>query len=143
MASVTLTGVEYDELKNARRDAENQVADLRHQLAAAKLISGDPFIIAALTEITRKALDVVRFAVGNLPPETVVGWPSPALREIAVRLPMLPNYSPDDAEVAGELIGFAQDCERWARYRAQDHATRSAPAVVSGLPAPLPAAEGG
>jgi hypothetical protein len=122
-ATVTIPLDEWDEEKNRRVTAENEAAALRKQLVDLKLESGDPKITKALTELSRKLLDGVRFAIAQMPPEATKGWPAESLREAVALLPMLPDYSTDDSDLAREIKAFAAECDRYALLRSGPRVT--------------------
>lgn len=75
-------------------------------------------------------IEIVQFAVANLPPEHVVGWPSQALVTFAEGLRMLP-ISDHDKELAEELLVFAGEASERAKER------RSRRGLPPGPPAAL------
>lgn len=113
MASVTLSMEEFEELRNKERTALNESIELRRQLVEAKQhdITGE-HRIKRLNELVRRFMDVARFGIGNLPPESIVGWPWRKLVEIAVHLKDdLPDFNVDDESFVADLISFAKECE--------------------------------
>lgn len=106
-ATVTVPYNEYQAIQEAKLQAELETAKLRQQLTSSKIEASD----AALFEIARAAIEIVRFAVGNLPPESTKHWPIAALRVVASRLPLMPDAGVDDQELALTLVNFAHECD--------------------------------
>lgn len=116
-SNVNLTLDDYNSLLEARRNAENEAADLRKQLREAKLATGGDDRVRVLTQSVRNALEVVRFAVANMPPETVRGWPWTKLVAVSHDIEVLPDADSDDVSFAIELRKFAVECEKIERQR--------------------------
>lgn len=115
-ATVTIPLTEFMEVQNARAAAEQKAAALEKQLNEAKIAAND----ATTYAIARDALEVVRFAIGNLPPETTRGWPVSKLRALSENLPKLDGASQDDQEYAITMRYFADEIEKCeAQRRAQ------------------------
>lgn len=111
MATVTIELTELDEIRTRERKAIDDLAKIQAELVEAK--KADPRNrIAGLLTLSRTMLDVVRFAVGNLPPETIRNWPVESLRLIARDLKWLPDFNADDESLVGELMLFAREIER-------------------------------
>ena len=123
-STVNLTLEDYTGLQEAKRQAENEAADLRKQLTEARLDIGNDGSTRALVAGTRKALDIVRFAVANLPPETVHNWPVATLVEVSHHIEKLPDATSDDVSFAIELRKFATECDLIARQRQAMRATQ-------------------
>lgn len=117
MAQHTLNDEEYHELIRAREEAYAEANRLRGELVAAK--QADPANrIKALNDFARSAIEIVRFAVANLNPESIRGWPTNALKNVADLMAALPDYNvADDSVLAGELHAFARDCDEYALIR--------------------------
>lgn len=116
MPQVTLTGEEFDALRNARRVAEERAAQLERELVEAR--KQDPNgRIEHLTKLARDMLTIVRFGIANMPPETVRGWPIDALVAVAAGLEHLPDYTADDRELALFMQHFAAEAHEIEAYR--------------------------
>ncbi len=113
-ATVEMPLEEYEQLKHARRDAEEETARMQKQLVEWKLTDEH---LRELVEFGRAALTVARFAVENLPPETIKGWPHAALLRVSELLTKMPDASLDDRTLAIELRNFAGECARFERGR--------------------------
>jgi hypothetical protein len=110
-AAVTMGLDEFQSLQDARMKAELEVAKLKQQITEQKITASDPILIV----VARAALEVTRFAIANLPPESTVHWPTDALRSIGDNLPSMPDASHDDQEFAITMITFAEECDRFER----------------------------
>lgn len=102
------------------RQVERQLDELRTKLQAADAQAAprptDQHAADALRAL-RGALDVVSFAVANLPPEAVVGWPFESLEVIAEQLDILYPTDPDTQTLAITLRQFAGECAQVAEFR--------------------------
>jgi len=109
-ATLQMTLVDYNSLLDARTKAEQELASVRNELAAAKLV--DPTeTIAKVTAFARDCLTIARFAVANLPPEMIRSWPYEALLRLCETIHVMPDYSINDRDMALDLVNFAHDCE--------------------------------
>lgn len=108
MANVTLTLEEHSDLMGRMKAAEEEAGKLRNELLEAK--SSHPDVAVTLAAF-RNALAIARFAVANLPPEIIKGWPTEELRGLMDRLPLQPDYGPDDISLISELRSFVRECE--------------------------------
>jgi hypothetical protein len=125
MASHTLNDEEYQGILIARKTAETRAAALEAELIRVKL--EDPANrLAPLNALARAQLEVIRFAVANLTPETTRGWPTKALERIAALLPTMPDVTADDRDLATELLSFMRDCESYALVREKMRADKLA-----------------
>lgn len=117
MATHTLNDEEYGNLINQREEAWKHIGELQAELARVKA-EDSANRIAPLNALARAQLVIVRFAVANLPPETIKGWPTEALEAVAASLPALIDHSVDDVDLAITLRDFRRDCESVALMRA-------------------------
>ncbi len=115
-ASVTLPLEELDMMRKASEEKDVQITQLKQDLLEAKM-SDQMGSIAPMAKLCRHTMEIVTFAVGNLSPEIIKRWPYQALREVATRLALLPDYSINDGDLAAELLKFAAECERWEARR--------------------------
>ncbi len=106
-ATVTMEYAEFQELQNKRKEAEEEVAALKAQITEAKIKASDPHLLA----LARGALDVVRYAVASLPPESHRGWPFESLTQVADHVIFMPDATPDHTELAMTLRTFATECK--------------------------------
>lgn len=111
-AVVTLKYSELNKLQSDLRDANARILEMEKEVEEAKL--GDHGGVARqYQEAFSDAMQVVRFAVGNLEPLTVRGWPYKNLFEIVGHLRALPGLDFDSEETSGDLKLFAEECKRW------------------------------
>lgn len=96
---------DYSKLREELRTLQNKNYELEQKLAAAKL--GDDEVAKSLFDGFHSAIKVVQFAVGNLEPSTVVGWPHAALIEVADAIEKIPGIDQHIAEMPPELRHFA------------------------------------
>jgi hypothetical protein len=115
-ATLSMTLADYEALKSARTKAEQELAAALKQIADARLVDPDG-TITALTAFARDCLTIARFAVANLPPETIRGWPYAELLRISETLHVLPDFSTNDRDMALDLAAFARDCEQLELHR--------------------------
>lgn len=113
MISISLA--DFDKLRNEVKETQTKNYELEKQLAAAKL--GDDATAKTLFEGFHEALTVVQFAVGNLDPSTVSGWPHEAVTKIADAIEKIPGMDPHKAELPPELRYFAGVAKGLEDYR--------------------------
>jgi hypothetical protein len=111
MVSITLS--EFLEVQNARTKAEMEAAQLKEQIRTMKIEANSSLLIA----FYRSALELVRFAVASMPPESTRGWPVDHLHAIARTLPSLPDATVDDGDLSITLRNFADECARYESRR--------------------------
>ena len=115
-AKVTLTLGEVNKLQSDVRDANVRISELKSEVVEAKLGNHDG-ITRQYQEAFLDAMPIVRFAIGNLHPMTVRGWPFEKLLSITHHLRTLPGIDDDQEETSGDMKIFAQECERWEKAR--------------------------
>jgi hypothetical protein len=86
---------------------EREFELLRKQLkqATANTTAVVPIEAQAVLAALESALPIVQFAVGNIPPESVRGWPVASLTTLADQLKAL---FPDDADRQSMVIAFRE-----------------------------------
>lgn len=117
MISIKLS--DFDRQRQNTRDLEARLYQLEADLAAAKL-ADSAGTLRAFHAAFHDAMQVVQFAVGNLAPETVAGWPYEALGRLAEALDKLPSIDRHLSEAAGELREFSRQAsglEAWRKER--------------------------
>jgi hypothetical protein len=120
-AKVEISLSNLDDLRNDIRKAQARVADLEKQLVDAQLQDASG-LVPKLVEALKSANTVVQFAVGNLDPTTVRGWPYEALRTIADTITAIPGLR-DDADMRSlveeyrNFAGVAAGLEEFRRKR--------------------------
>lgn len=107
-ATVTIALSELTEIQRARETAEQRAAVAEQSLREGKIAAND----ATTYAVARDALDVVRFAIANLPPETTRGWPVEKLRSLAENLMKLDGATTDDNEFAITMRYFADEIDK-------------------------------
>lgn len=112
-ATVSISLEDLQHLQKARETAEQEVSRLQAQITQAKIEASDQTLLATV----RAAIEVVRFAVSQLPPESTKGWPTDALKRVAAHVPQLPDASIDDGELSVTLVSFAHECETYEQRR--------------------------
>lgn len=123
---------EWDEIRNREQKLHAEIAELTQKLAQAERT--DPTgRLEPTIEAVEAAIPIIQFAVGNLHPDTVRGWPDDALHTFADRLTAMPGATQIQKELAIELRAFAHQAE----MRARERATR--PPEPAPLPEPPPA----
>lgn len=108
----------YDKLRDERKELQTKVYELEKQLAAVQL--GDGEVARQLHSAFHAAIKIVQFAVGNLDPSTVAGWPHEALAAVAAAIETIPGIDRHAAELPPELkhfAGVAKGYEEWRRER--------------------------
>lgn len=124
-ATITLGLDEWNQLNADKQSLANELAEMKQKLADANLEalsgSGDTTKGRQLDTLVRSAVDVVRFAVANLPPECTPGWPVVALLNVAENIEALPTYTDIDRDLRIELLAFAKTAEEHEtrRYRSK------------------------
>jgi len=114
--TVTLSIEAHDELRGKLKTAYEEMAALRAQLTEAQLSSGEEHL-GMVIDTLEQAIPVIQFAVGNLHPTTVKGWPHRELRGFANGLELLPGATPAQKELAQDLRVFAAEAEATTEAR--------------------------
>lgn len=131
-AKVEISLADLDNLRTSRARAETELADLRKNYDALRTslaavpedvrknipldaLGDGPNLVAALAE----SLTIVRFAIGNLDPMTVRGWPHRSLLALAELLPKVPGVSDEDRELWMDWRIFARRAGEWEDARAR------------------------
>jgi len=104
--TVSVKYSDYNKLREDLRTTQNKNYELEQKLAAAQL--GDDAVAKLLHETVHDTIKIVQFAVGNLDPATVAGWPHEALVKIADAIEKIPGIDQHVAELPPELRYFAQ-----------------------------------
>jgi hypothetical protein len=114
-----------DELREGVRTSKEQIAQLQKALRTAQL-EDKSGRIPELMRALHAAIEVVQFAVGNLDPTTVRGWPYEALRTLADVLEQTPGLQEDAnmRSLAGELRHFAGVAASLEEFRKKRDAER-------------------
>ena len=118
--------VKFSEYRKLREDLKQQQAriyELEKEVVAAKLADGSG-VTQELHAAFHGALKIVQFAVGNLSPETVAGWPHKDLVTVADAIEKIPGMDIHIKEVPGAWREFAQLAVGFEEYRKQRRATQ-------------------
>lgn len=110
MAEITMSLQEYEEIKTQRDEARHEMSELRKKLHDAEM--RDPSErVPGLVRAVEAALPIIKFAVGNLAPETIRGWPYDELVAFAEELDRLPGADAAMREYALEFRNFAREAQ--------------------------------
>lgn len=112
-ATVNIPMDEFQALQHSKTSAEAEANNLREQIRTMKVQASDQTLLV----VARAGIEIVRFAVSQLPPESTIGWPTLALSKIASLLEDMPDANADDSELAVTLAGFARECEAFEERR--------------------------
>lgn len=113
---VSITLGDLHELTSARDRNELRVTELEAEIDRLKL-EGVGDAAAELSMAFNHAYEIVRFAVANLDPLAVRGWPHKDLLELGKLIPELAGVSPDIRECAPDLRDFARRAAEWEGAR--------------------------
>jgi hypothetical protein len=114
---------QYDKLRTAVRDTQARVYELEEQLTAAQLADNSG-TTKLLLDTFHATMRVVQFAVGNLEPTTIAGWPHQALVEIADALEKIPGVDRHIGEMVLPLREFAKRAAGYEAFRKERDANR-------------------
>lgn len=131
-ATVTIPYDEFQEIKEAKKTAEEKASKLIEEVKQAKIESSDPHLFA----LAQAALDVVRYAVASLPAESNIGWPFESLKIVAYEVLNMPNATPDHIELSMTLSSFAKECEEHERRRMHRMEVKQRTIVAPATPDP-------
>lgn len=121
--TISLKLSEYDKLRDQVRALHGKNLELERDLAAAKL-ADNAGTLARVHAAFHDAIRVVQFAVGNLPPEAVAGWPHEALVKIADAIGQIPGIDRHISEVEPEFREFARVAASFEAWRAERKRTQ-------------------
>jgi len=113
--TVSVKYSDYNKLREDLRTTQNENYELKTKLAAAQL--GDDAVAKLLFDGFHDAIKIVQFAVGNLDPATVSGWPHEALVKIADAIEKIPGIDQHVAELPPELRAFADIAKGLEAFR--------------------------
>jgi len=116
---VQITLAEIDALRDRITTLELDLQTVQLELAETKAKGAEVNrdIRVRIERTITAAMEIVRFAVQNLPPQFVVGWPHDALATFARCLEMLPTTTDHDKELCQELLTFAGEASELAKER--------------------------
>jgi len=116
MAEIKMSLEEYQELTNKLAAQNKAVSELEHELRRAESADVEGRVQSVI-DAMNVLLPVLSFAVANLDPTTVRGWPYKNLREFAKSLTRLPGMTAIQKEMAVDLAAFANEAEYWENER--------------------------
>lgn len=111
-AKVEITYGELQGLQDKVRDLEKENSKLKLETSEAKL-GPDGNLARQYREAFAEAMTIVRFAVSNMHPLTVRGWPYKSLEHVCKANGSLPGIDQDSAETANDMKIFARECREW------------------------------
>jgi hypothetical protein len=121
--TVSIPISQYDNLRDRIRDLNRELTETQKAVAAAKL--SDPAgTIAAYQAAFAEAVAIVQYAVANLDPSTVAGWPYAALYKIANAIETLPGVNMHTKEVAPDMRLFADSARSYEEWRKERDAKK-------------------
>lgn len=128
--TVQLKFSEYQSLLEEVKTQQSRIYELERQLAGAQLadVSGTT---KQIHDALHNALKIVQFAVGNLAPEIVAGWPHRALADVANAIDTLPAMDTHIKEVPNDWREFARLAAGFEELRKQRKATQVVTAAVA------------
>lgn len=107
-ATVTIPYAEFEAIQKERQRAEERAAAAEQKLIDVKVEQCDQVLLA----LSLASLEIVRYAVSSMPPESNRGWPYEELKKISASLPKAPFAVDDHVTLAATLGTFATECER-------------------------------
>jgi hypothetical protein len=107
---------DYQQLREDLRRLQNENYELAKKLADAQLGS-DADVAKLLRDAFHDALTIVQFAVANLDPATVAGWPHEVLVRVADAIEKIPNMDRHKAELPPDLRHFAGIAATFEAFR--------------------------
>ena len=138
-ATVNISLDELDALRAQLRRAHEEKGKLADKIKELEVVGiGDG---AGLLVTIHHTLDIVRFAVANLDPRTVKGWPWAAVAAFADDLEELPGADENTHDLAIELRAFAHECELLESTRRNRPADKPAPPAPDMVVSPDPDGE--
>lgn len=117
-AQVTVSLSDLQTMQNRIAELELEVADARKRVDEARL-GDEGSDVQRLVAAFNHALPILQFAIANLHPLTVRGWPADDLLKLAALLPDLPGIDESIRETATDLKMHARDCASWEKSRAE------------------------
>lgn len=119
-ATVTLPLASYKQIDKMMSQLQEQVTAFEVEKRAAR--EGAPLIPTDnpdAGEALRVAIEIVKYAVGNMPPEAHKGWPTKDLRTLGELL--CKNHDsfvePEQTTLGVTFIEFAKECEDIEMFR--------------------------
>ena len=121
--AVTIPMSQFDRMRDQIRGLNEELRVTKAQLEDAKL--ADPNgTIKAYQAAFAAAVKVTQFAVANLEPATVSGWPHAALVSIANAIETLPGIDMHVKEVSPDMRMFAETARSYEDWRKERDANK-------------------
>jgi hypothetical protein len=114
---------DYSKMRDDLRTMQNRIYALEQELATAQ-IADTSGTAKQLHDAFHEMIKVVQFAVGNLDPQTVAGWPHAALVAVADAIETIPGIDQHVREMPPELRHFAKIAEGYEQFRKERDAKR-------------------
>jgi hypothetical protein len=120
---------EWQEMQSKLARAQKENGELERK--ARDLERSDPTgRIDRLVEALDDALEIARYAVANLDPATVRGWPFKTLRALGERLRDIPGATADHTQIGAEFVSFSHEAETLENERVERDALARAEAKI-------------
>ena len=104
MVSISMSA--YDKLRTETRDQQAEIYRLQEALKVAQLADNSG-TTKLLHDTFHTMMQIVQFAVGNLDPSTIAGWPHQALTDLSDAIDKLPGIERHITEMPQQLRDFA------------------------------------
>ena len=122
--TVTISIEEYDNLRNVAKSCSSQIAAAKAETEAEK--NKDHSQEAEnFRGMLLRAILVIQFAVGNLDPTTVRGWPWQDLMLFAISLRDAPGIPFEFKEMTYDLEHFCNECKKIEEDRVRAYVSAS------------------
>lgn len=115
-AKLEMSLADFQQLQTRMQDLERKNVELQKLADDVRLEAGGSEA-GAFKDAFSLAMQIVRFAIANLDPLTVRGWPYETIREICLHLEARPAIDASARETVTDLRVFATECEKWERAR--------------------------
>lgn len=114
--TVTIPLEEFDALRKRANEREDEIEKLKKEIVNARLDGLGSQVRSALQSV-RPGSRIVGFAMANLSPREIKGWPTEDLVLFSRGLDSLPDATPQEVEFAHEMRAFAGEADRWVAHR--------------------------
>jgi hypothetical protein len=109
MATINMELTEFTEITDRLKVLESENGQLRQDVGAARLVAGGDELTQQAFAAFRASLPIVCFALANLDPETIRGWPWVSLQDLAGIMEGLSVRTQNDLELALAMKEFAKE----------------------------------
>ena len=114
--TLTITLEDLDAMRSRIAAADEHIHRLEAELVAASTRDASG-LVPQLLDVIATVIPIVQFAVGNLDPATVRGWPHQLLDSFGEKLLTMPGTTDALKEFALELRVFARQAVEYERMR--------------------------